>query len=268
MSSTLVTTPWWIEGVRAQSRTIGALIMRELHTRFGRDNIGYLWLFVEPALLALGIAATRGLAHFGPLPWGMDSVSLYVSGYTAYMAFRSTVNRAGTTMQANATLLYHRNVTVVDLMLSRALLDTVAPLVAGLMIMALAAAMGYSQLPARPLLFLWAWLLNFWFCFGLGLLVLAGNMVMPTLDRFVHPATYLILPFSNVITIYEQLPPFARSFMEWIPTAQINEMVREGIYRDFNSTLTHQWYVIAWCMAVTVLGLLAVRTARSRAELE
>jgi capsular polysaccharide transport system permease protein len=29
-----------------QRRVIGALIMRELHTRFGRDNIGYAWIFV------------------------------------------------------------------------------------------------------------------------------------------------------------------------------------------------------------------------------
>ena len=31
-----------------QFRVIGALILRELHTRYGRENIGYLWMIGEP----------------------------------------------------------------------------------------------------------------------------------------------------------------------------------------------------------------------------
>jgi ABC-2 type transport system permease protein/capsular polysaccharide transport system permease protein len=33
-----------------QRRVIGALLMREVITRFGRHNIGFLWLFVEPMI--------------------------------------------------------------------------------------------------------------------------------------------------------------------------------------------------------------------------
>jgi len=34
------------EGWRIQARVIGALMIRELNTRFGRDNIGFLWIMV------------------------------------------------------------------------------------------------------------------------------------------------------------------------------------------------------------------------------
>jgi hypothetical protein len=40
-----------------QRRVIGALLMREIITRFGRDNLGVLWLFVEPMMFTLGVTA-------------------------------------------------------------------------------------------------------------------------------------------------------------------------------------------------------------------
>ena len=39
-------------GWRIQHRVIGALMIRELVTRFGRENIGFLWMMVEPLLFA------------------------------------------------------------------------------------------------------------------------------------------------------------------------------------------------------------------------
>ena len=44
-------------GLSVQLNVIGALLMRELHTRYGRENIGYIWLILEPLTLASVIAA-------------------------------------------------------------------------------------------------------------------------------------------------------------------------------------------------------------------
>ncbi|MDP3222903.1 MAG: capsule polysaccharide export ABC transporter permease, partial [Rubrivivax sp.] len=40
-----------------QRRVIGALMMREVITRFGRHNLGALWLVAEPMIFTLGVAA-------------------------------------------------------------------------------------------------------------------------------------------------------------------------------------------------------------------
>ena len=55
------------EGLRIQARVIGALMMREVHTRYGRENIGYLWLILEPMFLAtaVGLLHARSPSHFG-----------------------------------------------------------------------------------------------------------------------------------------------------------------------------------------------------------
>ena len=46
-----------------QKRVIGALLMREIITRYGRNNIGFLWLFVEPLLITLMILLLWGAAR-------------------------------------------------------------------------------------------------------------------------------------------------------------------------------------------------------------
>lgn len=43
----------FFESLMIQKRVIGALLMREIITRYGRNNIGFLWLFVEPLLFTL-----------------------------------------------------------------------------------------------------------------------------------------------------------------------------------------------------------------------
>ena len=40
-----------------QLRVVGALLIRETLTRYGRHNIGFLWLFAEPMLFTLGVTA-------------------------------------------------------------------------------------------------------------------------------------------------------------------------------------------------------------------
>ena len=40
---------------RRQGRIIGALMMREIVTRFGREGFGFLWLIGEPLLFCMGV---------------------------------------------------------------------------------------------------------------------------------------------------------------------------------------------------------------------
>lgn len=254
-------------GLKVEARIVGALMMRELHTRFGRDNIGYLWVFLEPLLLATGIAVIHKLGGFRP-PFGMDVVPFYVSGYTSYILFRTLVNRAGQTVESNATLLFHRHITLFDLLLARALLDTVAPFVAALLLLSLSAALGLGPMISRPLIFMGAWLLNFWFVFSLSMLSLAGCVKFPTLERFIHPGTYLVLPISGVFLILEQMPPVAAYYCSFMPLAHINELMRMGVFSSFDSPYLSIRYLVTVCMVLTLLGLISLRPARRHVEME
>ena len=80
-------TPFSVS-LRLQLRVLGALLMREIITRYGRDNLGFLWLFAEPMLFTLGITAlwtSAGLAHGSTLP----VVAFALTGYSSVLLWRN-----------------------------------------------------------------------------------------------------------------------------------------------------------------------------------
>ena len=90
------TGPLLIDCARQQVRVIGALIVREMHTRFGRRRFGYLWLFFEPLLLGAMVAVIHGNAVGGDNI--RNTFEFFSIGYIMFFAFRGMVNRASATI--------------------------------------------------------------------------------------------------------------------------------------------------------------------------
>lgn len=253
--------------VRIQARVVGALILRELHTRFGRHNIGYLWAILEPMLLAVTVTSI----HFGlnaRLPFRMDTAPFWITGYTPWILFRSTILRASGAVESNRGLLYHRMVTLLDVMLARALLEAAVTTFALFLLLGGAVALGLGGLPARPILMFAGMGFLLWLGFGLSLLNCAACAISPLAERLVDPFMYLMLPFSGVFYLIEWIPRPYQDYLRLFPTTQMIEMVREGQFANFDSSYIDPLYLIAWCMAATLLGLLALRVIRPKINLE
>ncbi|MDQ3144945.1 MAG: capsule polysaccharide export ABC transporter permease, partial [Pseudomonadota bacterium] len=113
-------SPWTIN-----RRVIGALLLRELLTRYGRNNIGFLWLFVEPMLFTLVITAVW-TAMRGFHQSGIPIVAFAVTGYSSLILWRNMPARCLGALISNLPLLHHRQVTIVDVYLARILLEMLA----------------------------------------------------------------------------------------------------------------------------------------------
>jgi capsular polysaccharide transport system permease protein len=254
-------------GLKIQLRVIGAIIIRELHTRFGRDNIGYLWLILEPMLLAAGITIAHLAAHT-QLRGGLDIAPFYITGYVVFMIFRSSVNRSAATIESNRTLLYHRQVTLFDLAFARIILEVAATTLALAILLLGCQVFGLGTLPQRPMLLLASVGLMAWFTFGITMLVTAASEEWPVVERLVLPATYLAIPASGMLFLLEWLPESASDLLKWLPLTQILDLARMGQYESFNSTFIDLPYLMAWCTGLTFLGMLALRIIRRRTHVE
>jgi capsular polysaccharide transport system permease protein len=254
-------------GMVVQGRVIGAIVMRELHTRFGRDNIGYLWMFVEPMLLAIAISGVH-LAVHARLPYGMDVVPFYLAGYTPFLMFRQVVNRAPATIESNRTLLFHRQITLFDLLFARALLDLIATSLALFFLIGVTTLVGLGNLPDRPLLMFEGLLLMFWLSLGFGMPIAALAEVSSVVDKLVHPSTYIMMPLSGIFFLAEQIPPHYREILVWGPLVHITQLIRMGQYGNFDSQYADVSYVVIWCVVLTILGMLMLRWVRGKMSLE
>jgi capsular polysaccharide transport system permease protein len=134
------------KGWNIQVRVIGALMIRELSTRFGRENIGFLWIMVEPLLFAL-LVGLIWRAIKGPLEYGLDIVAFVVTGYIPLVLFRSSVSRAVSSFTANGSLMYHRQIKILDLILVRFAIELIGHMMAYLFIALALGAIGLFPWP-------------------------------------------------------------------------------------------------------------------------
>ena len=177
----------FFRSISIQARVIGALMLRELHTRYGRENVGYLWMIGEPMLLATVIGALHTSAGHTVYAGDIKPLPFAVLGYTVFILFRGIVNRAEGALEANAPLLYHHMVTVFDLTLARALLEFAGVFLTFVLLMTLLVFVGLADPPVRPLYLLAAWGYMFWYALGHSLIITAISYENRTVGRLVHP---------------------------------------------------------------------------------
>lgn len=254
------------KGFHTQMRVIGALLMRELHTRYGRENIGYLWLIGEPLMLAsvMALLHTSGHTAYGsdikPLPF-------IVVGYTTYIMFRGIVNRSDSALTANAPLLYHRMITIFDIVLSRAVLEMAGTFLAYTVLMALLWSLGLVALPARPLALYAAEALMFWYSLGNSMIIASVSFHNRTVERLIHPYAYFMIPVSASFYQVSMVPEPYRSYLMWVPIPHIMELARYGQFNSANLDYCNPWYVVGCCVVLTWVGLVVMRLYRDKIHL-
>lgn len=243
-----------IQSLIIQKRVIGALIMREIITRYGRHNIGFLWLFAEPMIFTLGIAAmwsaTKSV-HGSDLP----IIGFAVTGYSSVLLWRNSASRCAKAVEANLALLFHRNVRIIDLMYSRLLLEFVGATISLLALSIIFISIGLMQMPADLFLMISAWLLLAWFAIGLGLILGVLSEQSEIFDRLWHAITYLLFPLSGAAFLVDWFPPTAQKYLLLLPMVHGTEMLRHGYYGSIITTHEDPYYLTIVNLVFTFLGL-------------
>jgi len=205
-----------------QANIIGALVIRELHSRFGRHNVGFLWVIGEPLLLAFVIGSLHAFqpAHIGSQ---MNPVAFAIIGYTIFIIFRGIFGRAESLLEANQTLLYHQMISILNLSVARVVVETAGCFCAMAILLGATISLGLCELPARPLYLLAAIGAMTLLAFGMGLIVTALSYERPTIGRLVHPVNYFMMPASGAFFAVDWLPPDWREIVLWNPMVIIFE---------------------------------------------
>jgi capsular polysaccharide transport system permease protein len=244
-----------------QLRVIHALVMREVITRYGRHNVGFLWLFLEPMLFTCGIATLwtiTKMAHGSNLP----IVAFALTGYSSILLWRNCSNRCIKAIEPNLCLMFHRNVTALDILLARILLEISGASVSFTALSLLFMSVEWMAPPSNVLIMLYGWLMLSWFATSLGLLVGALSERSELLDRVWHIITYLLLPISGAGYLVEWLPQSAQNAVLWLPMVHGVEMVRSGVFGTIIHARYNAEYLIFTNLLLTIIGLAASRQLR------
>lgn len=254
-----------VRSLAIQSRTLHALMMREVITRFGRDNLGVLWLIAEPMLFTVGVATlwtATGMNHGSSLP----IVAFAVTGYSSVLLWRNCANRSVMAIEANFPLLFHRNVKVIDVFLTRSVLEIAGATASFAILATFFTAIGWMAPPVDLLQVIFGWLMLCWFGIALALVIGAGTAYSHVVEKLWGPASYLLFPLSGAAFMVDWLAPSFRDIVLLLPMVHGVEMLREGYFGNAVKTYFEVSYMAACNLLLSLGGLYLVRDAGKKVE--
>jgi len=237
-----------------QRRVIWALFLRETLTRFGRHNIGFLWLFVEPMLFTLGVTAmwtALKSVHGSSLP----IVAFAITGYSSVLLWRNMSSRCIGALTPNLSLLYHRNVRPLDIYASRLLLEGAGATMSFVFLVILFGFVGWLDMPEDVLQVLGGWIMLAWFGASLAMFLGALSERSETIEKLWHPLSYLLFPLSGAAFLVDALPQQGREIVLWLPMVHGIEYVREGYFGSQMHAHYDMAYMALCNVVLTILGL-------------
>jgi len=229
--------------------------MREILTRFGRHNIGFLWLFVEPMMFTLGVTTlwtiTKSI-HGSSLP----IAAFALTGYSTVLLWRIMPARCIGAIEPNLSLMYHRNVKVIDIFLARLILEAGGATISFAVLSVIFIATGLVDPPEDVLQVIGGWLMTAWFGFSLALFLGSLSQESELVEKLWHPAAYLLFPLSGAAFLVDTLPPVAQHYLLYLPMVHGTEYIREG-YFGSRSRAHYDLGYIAFFNALLLFAALA-----------
>lgn len=257
----------FIEAVRIQRRIVWALLLRELATRYGRDNIGFLWIVGEPLLFCFGVIIMWSLIR-PPYQNGIGIVPFTVTGYLPLTLLRHVLSQAIPCLRVNSNLLYHRQISVLKLFVCRCLLEIMGITAAFFVVASAMWVLGLMEPPKAVGLVYLGWFLLAWIAFGLALIFGCLSQFSDIMERAMSLLTYAMIPMTGTFYMIAWLPYQYRAGVEKIPLVNCVEMIRRGFFGEFTPTYFNVGYTAAWALSLTFVGLLLTRLVRPRIEIE
>jgi ABC-type polysaccharide/polyol phosphate export permease len=246
-----------LASLKTQARVIGALLMREIITRYGRHNIGFMWLFVEPMMFTSGVLiiwTTLGL-HKTALP----IIPFTLTGYATILAWRNTIGRCGDAVEPNRALMHHRNVRVIDLFIARITLEITGATMSFMILAIILGTVGFVPIPDNWFKMVSSWILLAWLAAAMALIIGSLSTLSEIVERVWHVASYLFLPISGAFTMVDWMPVQFHTAILWVPSVSCVELLREGL---FGSAIRAHYdipYVVIFNLIATLFGLLTLR---------
>ena len=249
------------------ARIVGALMMREIITRFGREGLGFLWLVGEPLLFCLGVIVMWTLIK-PEYEHGVRVGPFVMTGYMALLLIRHQIGYSQGAVQGNIGLLFHRQISVLHLYVARNGLEFLGATAAFVVVYIGLLVIGQVKFPHDLGLLYLGWIVLAFMSSGLAMVLSALSIRNQVMERLVPLISYILIPISGAFFMVSWLPDRYQEAYLLFPIPHGVEMIRAGVFGEFVETHYDVWYAIAWACGFNFLGMLLLAGARDRVDIE
>jgi len=245
-------------GWEIMRRSVMALFLRELKTRFGKYQLGYAWALLEPlATITILIIVFSALgAHSYP---GISFPVFLATGVIINSLFVEISNRSIKAMEANSALFNYRPIRPIDTVISRSLLELVlhVAIYAGLALLyvGFGGEFGIRNMPLLLMVFL---LMAIFSC-GIGVLFMLVTDAYSDADRVLPMLTRPLFFISGVFFSIQVVPREYWPLLLWNPIFHGIELARSAVSTTYSADQVSLGYLALSAMAVFAFSLMLYR---------
>jgi len=248
-------------GVEHHMRIVGALILREMATRYGRTGLGFAWIVGEPLLFCFGVMILWSFTK-SPYEHGIRLAPFVMTGYMSLIMIRHMISLLSTALQSNLGLLYHRRITPMHILSARIILELAGSTTAFLIVYLVLLSLEQVSPPFNYLLLYQGWFTLAWVASGLALVLAGLAMRFEVFERMIGLISYAMIPLSGVFFMVAWVPPAAQKIYLTVPFVHGVEMMRAAVFGEFVVTHYDPLYPIIWGACLNIAGLLLIAGAR------
>lgn len=238
----------------ATLRTVVALILREMSTRYGRSPGGYAWALLEPIGAIIVLSVGFSLLLRSP-SLGNSFLLFYATGYLPLNLYSIISGTAAGAIMFSKPLLTYPTVTWVDAILARVILNTLTS--AMVIYLILTGILTFVETTGVIDLIPMLQSVGLALLMGLSIGVLNCALfgVFPVWRQVWGIVTRPLLIMSGLFYIYEDLPQVARELLWYNPLIHITGLMRMGTFSMYHPDYINIPYVIGFAMLPLALGI-------------
>lgn len=237
------------------SRTIAALILREMSTTYGRSPGGYVWAILEP-VAAIAVLSAVFSAGFKSPPIGNNFPLFFAAGYLPFALFNEVSLKIAQSLRFSKQLLAYPAVKYTDAILARLILNTLTQLlVAFLVVAGIEIIFDLNTIIRIGPIFV-GLAMAVALGFGIGTMNCYLMTAFPVWERVWRIATRPLVLISGVIFLYENMPTAAQDILWYNPLVHVTGVMRRGFFISYEADYVSAVYAFGTALVLAAFGML------------
>ena len=264
MTDMSVVSPNISSAFQIQRRIIKALMLRDMKTRFGRSYVGYLIAIIWPLshmMMIMGAQFVVGRV----VPIGTDLTIFCATGILPYILCLYPARMMMGAVVTNKPLLLFSIVKTTDMLISRAILETLSAFMVAFIFMAILYSFNVDLTPIDTSEAIWAVFASIYVGIACGFLnaILFVVFKAPYNIAFIV-ITILLYATSGSLLLSSSWPVEVRDILWFNPMFQLVEWMRTAYYDGYANSSLSRTYTLSFATICLFLGLVGERAFRGR----
>jgi len=253
-----------VDTLTAHARILGALMIRDVQTRFFGSPLGFAIAMAFPlSHIFILLAINSGLGRAPP--YGDSAALFFATGLTPFMCFSYMARFTMFGLLMNKPLLGYPVVKAGDILFARAITEVFNATLVVILTLIILTAIGVEIRPPRPLEAMYAMFASMWLGLGVGLVNGVMAALLPPWGTAFGMFQTVMWMASGVIFVPDELPETARYWLSFNPALIGVEWMRSAYYDGIGlGDLLDKPYMLGFATTSVFLGLLLERAMRGR----